>query len=308
MLPCLRPALTALAFCLLLPAVAGAAVHARLTPRVELGAGHASALYVGDEDGSRSYLLLSPGLSFDLSTSPWLKFFATYRYAFTGYDRGGDGQGHEGELLARLRMGFRWDVELFGGVDRMLFPEPVSALPSDPLSSRSIAISAGTRVRHRLRETSTAELTYGLQRRRSDADEVASVFETSHEIDALWLERMRPDLQLGARLRWTSSAASEAIYDYGGVGASLLAGFVPFGDLVLRGSVGVHFNQYEVAGHDDRFAFASFTVSHPLGESLWADASLSYARNDLLAGRAEGYEGDRSAGFFGLRAELPWWL
>lgn len=302
-----------LALLLLAPAVPAAAVEVRLTPELGAGGGYGSTLFIGSDFGGHAQAQISPGLAADLSTGPVLKILGKYRYTFARYfaesGAGAEGQYHEVSLTVRSRFSRAFDLDFVANGDLVAFSEPISSggSSSGPLGTDSESGELGPLLRWRAATGTTFELSLLLDGRQSATEGADEIRERGGDLSALWLQRIAPWLDIGARYSHRTNRSSEPVFDYDGDGGTLFAATNPFGDLVLRGWLGLQWNRYEE--RVDRWSQLGVGLSQPLVEGTWLEASWSLADNRAIAGvPATWAEGSRSLTWLGLRAELPWWL
>lgn len=315
---------------LLSPTAAGAAVQARVVPELTAGAGWADDTYPGAEFGAHGQTVFAPGLGFDVSTGPVVKLLSRYRYLLSSYLRDGAGndvvsEAHDAELTTRFRLGAGLDLDVPVSVGYLDGTAPVKEDLPAGVTLRWLEV--GPLVRWRLDPVSRVEAGVALQlselaleRRDAGAGEEAWD-ERSWSAFVGGSRRLRERVEVALRYEHVAVASDHADGDHDQDRSSdavvAAVAVAPWRELVARGSAGVEHVRYpsypradgpEPARpglREDLRQVFGVSASHPIGDHLDAELSLSWTTTSSNLSLAEG---DRFSSWLGLRAELPYWL
>jgi len=296
-------AFAALGLLLLLPAHAGAAVHARVLPSLRTGAGWGSDLFLGADLGASVEARVAPSLRLDLSLSPSLKLWTAFDFAFGLYEvTRSTSVDHNGEVGARFRLTPRLTAELAASYATQSLSVAQSvdeATGVEASESAGFDLAPGLRYLH---DGLLLEALYDLGTRHHVLAEGDELDDLTH-LAILGAGFALGPLWAGLSLRGQREDSSDPAFSYWGASLHGSLAARPLSPLTIRLSASAHRNRFDT-GRDDTLLKAAIAPTLRLGALFAIESSYGYAWN---FSDSDGFDASRHFVYLGLRVEGELW-
>jgi hypothetical protein len=281
-----------------------AAVHARVAPSADIGAGWASDLFLGARLGSSVEARIAPALRLDLSLAPSLKLFTGYDFALGIYEATqSTSLSHRAAAGTRVRLSRRWTGELGGSfeAESLSVARAIDeATGAEASESQNFAVHPSVRF---LGESLSFEAFYTLGSRQLRLEDGTRLDDLLH-LAVLSAGTTIGPLWATLSLRGSREDSTAEVFSYWGAAVFGSIAARPLSRLTVRLSASAHRNEFDT-GRRDVLVKAAFSPTVRLTSMIALESSYSYALN---SSNSEWLDASRHFVYLGVRAQGELWL